>query len=436
MKAVSFALGFLAIFLPISYALPAAENRVENTYSALSFPVIAGLFSWLVAFLLVRRTRASLATLNSTTTFPLYVLFTILPISVLLSGTVRFFLPVYLWVTAVLLLAVLFHLFVIGTDREYLTTYAAVVFGLGLVSAGMAFTLALVGSIQIGPLEFQQSLSPRLNGWYGSPNRLGSMMAVSLLCGTYLLSTPRRRLHRHMILIGIIVLVGCLLSTANRSGVGGLLLGGLTFAAVGVPPRRLIWKSVAQGWKLSLVLAVGIICAFIVVDLIGTDLLEIYRRRSGFDPQNDVRMALWSTAVTEMRSASIIEFTFGKGYRYFQDRHGVHPHNGYLRFAVEYGILFLITYLIAMAMVFRQALRRARPEAGFVCALLVYFLTRDLFTTDLFQVKIEMLSFSVALAVCVVKQRATTYSGMMTAEGGIGRVEPALMRRESGAPTR
>jgi O-antigen ligase len=269
----------------------------------------------------------------------------------------------------------------------------------------------------------------RAAGFYGDPNISGNWIAMAMIVG--LAAVPRRLRFAFMTICGVGVLV-----TFSR---GAWLIWGIAFAFAyqqgHVGLRRRSKFNLRLNWIVGLVLGGGflvLVFSGALGEVIGKSSLSAYLTdntlsRLGISTgvlsgdSFEVRETLIFRSLNEATTAPV----FGHGFGYTSpwiER----PHNMYLLFLVEGGIIGAAIYVALMLMMWRFG-----DEQGSIVAL--QFAVYSLFTHNNFEQPAMMIFIAFVFAHAVVRAHARRRS--FVSVGHAQRRRPANNRRTGRFPT-
>jgi hypothetical protein len=190
-------------------------------------------------------------------------------------------------------------------------------------------------------------------------NRFANYLILYIFLSLGWFMSKDKRVYRMFALGCAVVMTASLLGTVSRSGIGGLVIGGLVLLPTIF--RRL------QLTQIALIAIVGTIVpilAWLVIVQLGLDLVVLDRFDvAGIETSGGMRRNLFSVAIELFLANPII----GVGESAFRLRahSDLIAHNAYLSMLAERGLLGFVPYVIVLGLVIRQLLRdhsRIVPE--------------------------------------------------------------------------
>ncbi|WP_394295542.1 O-antigen ligase family protein [Natrialba chahannaoensis] len=122
---------------------------------------------------------------------------------------------------------------------------------------------------------------------------------------------------------------------------------------------------------------------------------NVFHRETPF-----ARLEIWAEGFTVLASSSPFELLLGNGHRYFITEVGESPHNGYIRFLIDYGIVFLVLYSILVYYLGRYLYFSREVDSSFWLSVLVFLLVRDMTDQAIFHIRFESFVFMLVVLVC------------------------------------
>lgn len=295
---------------------------------------------------------------------------------------------IVLWNSMVFIVLFLIFKFLIIERTNKILIFSKAVILFGLISVVLAILSFFYGRLSLGPIEIIQNLNyPRLHGWFGNPNRSGSIFAICAILISYIWCNVCRPLKFICFAIFFLLVLGLILS-----GSRGALLAFITSLTTFVFFVNLKKYRLKKTW-LKLYGAFLGITIFIIV---GYDLFDFQREfYSVFQRSRSLeRINIWQDVISLSSDTSIVNLLFGHGYGYIPSNLGSTAHNGYLQWFVEYGLIFTVVMVLLIVYVFiiiiREIIRgRNIKDNSLLLSILVFLTIRDLFTHSILQVRFE-----------------------------------------------
>lgn len=364
---------WLPIFLlaPLLLIVPSIEDRVEASFLVFMVVLLAGasaLLSLLHSALLPRRV-----------TFGVLLLLLVLGLSVLFSPVKNTSLLVFLRWIGVLLVFVASVLISNQARRGHRLLKI-------LLLGGLMTTLAsfYLFSTDTKPLDLRY-----LSGVFYSSNYLGGyLLLFAPLSLSFLLAAGNRR-ETLIYLCLTVLFTSALVLTRARASWGALLIGFLFLTLVWfVSSSRRLNSSPTNWWRRSLLVLLGV---WLLVSLLGSERALFGRLRSitqlsipSVAAQSQVgmtvdtglmhRVSLWRNSWRMWQDHPFWGVglgNFGRFYYHYQDQawiYGSDPHNQYLSFLTETGVVGLVGLAVFLSMVFlylgQSIIATCRDPAG------------------------------------------------------------------------
>lgn len=307
------------------------------------------------------------------------------------------FVSVIIFFNLAILLMVFLYLHTINFNRdkstEDLGRLFIVISVISLIFAALLYTL---GELQLINNNFYQLKEyPRLYGWYGNPNRFGSAVAIGVISSIFISGflKNKKTCITNKILI-IFLLIGVVLS-GSKGALVSLILA-LAFYVISTIQLN---KKMKKKHLVFIFLFTGVLILLISrMDNIFSDRFvnEIVR----LDSLDNQRFDIWINTFVILDNNYLYNTIFGNGYGYFQDYIGRSPHNSYIRWLSDFGLLYLLIFALFILSIIRNLTIRNKGDI-FLQSLIIYLLTHQLFTQSIFQVRIEGILFIVILGIVI-----------------------------------
>lgn len=372
--------GFVVLFT-VTYVPPGPGYDLTLVYSAYSYPLLV-LTIATACLTYVLRYRYLPIDLDITGLFAILLVQMVLS-TVLNLTTLRWVLPVVAWHTMIygILLLTVFDFSI--SIKEYEHYFLLFVVTFGVISAVVGVYTGLVASVPLGPLSVAQGSTDRFFGWYGNPNRFGSIIGAAILCSlkAYTSASPsKRRFH----LLPLVIFIPALTFSESHGAIVSTMAAVVVlFAFRSHYAKRIVtigvWTSIFA-FMILLTLA-GIREISTLVHIIDPGSLGI---RS--------RFKIWSNLSWILSDASTLEIVIGHGHSYFKTVTGHSPHNGYIRSLVNYGILFLTVFIILCRNIFRWtwwSYKEKKYDMSIFFTLIIYLIIKDIPSQSTFLVRFE-----------------------------------------------
>ncbi|WP_067843886.1 hypothetical protein [Amphibacillus sediminis] len=379
----------LSIFL-FSYVSAASGYAVETSLSQYSYISLAFLAIYITYLQLIKH-KSNISNLkvkvNAHLVFLFFTVFTLMFISIIFyPDGFRFLFVLIIWNFLFFYVFFLLYIQMESSIQNYLMFVSTIIFVLGIISLIMAFFLKISGNINFGPIMLYQAPEfPRLYGWYGNPNRFGSVMAVSLLSGLYVRKRVKNKKIFNVIILGLTI--GLLLS-----GSKGAILS-LTIALILntriplVKEQRILKKNFGSFLKLALTFP---IVGLIVIRLLPENFSEQIIRLGNFD---NSRFDIWGNLYDIIYNNNLFQTLFGNGYGFFQSYVGLSPHNSFIRWVSDFGLIFLVMMIIIFIVCLTSILFKDELEFTLLRRIYIYIIVHQMFTQSIFQVRLEGMLF-------------------------------------------
>jgi len=359
----------------------------QTTFSAYSYPVLALVAAALLFWTVYTRSdlRFGVKKWNMLIAILLYGSFYISSLS--LSTSIRFAFPIILWHLGIFSVVLLIFIHWGYTHSQFIEDLSEFILFYATVSLLVALFSLYISDINVGSFTIsQQPRFPRLYGWYGNPNRLGSVLAIAVLASLYKLLTTKQN-----ILFAMMVIFHSygLLLTGSRGSIVAAVIGCIAFLTISSNSSKLSIIS-----KRRMIFGGCIAIAFSVF-LLMADLSALYGR---LNPAS--RLRIWSQAIPVLVESSTRDLLFGYGYGSFERIIGISPHNEYLRILFNHGLITLCVLLLVgtkfVSDLVPCALNGDRGSA-FVLSLVGFLFSRALTDIPLLSVRFESFIFAIAL---------------------------------------
>lgn len=250
----------------------------------------------------------------------------------------------------------------------------------GCLSAIIAITTLFTGTLYFGPLQFDGGFDKflRIYGWFGSPNRLGSLLGVSIISLVFkalkLKKIPKINIVYFVILVITLLLTGSrgsMLSTIislliffilnNKINLKKLLVSIVPMVIIGT----ILLNTISDTYKFS-------------YDVYLDQFIRIDQTDFAREEINDNAMDLFS-------KQSTTSFLFGSGQGFTLASIERSAHNGFVSFLIDNGILYL-SFMISLILVSITKLyhkrkfgdRNTKISMFFLISLLFFMALREL----------------------------------------------------------
>ena len=248
----------------------------------------------------------------------------------------------------------------------------------------------LVGSF---PLFQNPSFDKRLHGLLGDPTHFGSVMGLGIICANYLIYLNKQKKY----LVVIFYLLTMLIMSGSRNSIVSLVFSLFVILIFRITFRKLL--------TFSVILSVIILCLGIYYYSSFESEVSIYIR-SVLHIETFTRIEIWSRVIDIFSDGSILEILFGHGCGYL--RHVYRSaHSTYLEYLVDYGVVFIILFLIYTSWLFWILVRVLRrdpnhPSALFAAGLLAYSLVFSMFLVTIFTPFFYFINFVFLCAILII----------------------------------
>lgn len=371
-----FAVLFTATYVPgtISY-------DQQTTLSMFSYPMLA---VWLVTFIfifaVVNMNKRKLL-LTDDLFFPGFVFFLILMIASSISKleSLRFALTPAIWHLLLAIIMMLVYNIAKPAPSKFLDYISGFIIFYGFLSLIVALIAVSVEMISIGPFSIIQHPDyPRLHGWYGNPNRLGPVLAVSSLSACYLW-------FRQHNVIYTILFVGFIFGT---------LLTGSRGTVIALLASLLVFLFMNKNKKIRGLINIKIFATISsLAILLYFTLLNLYQNLYDRADFEDSRLDIWLTFPDVIAVTNIYELLFGHGYGQFSSITGRSSHNSFISIFTEFGVIFFIGFFIYSLKITSYTIfyvsKRSNSVAAFIISSLIYLYMSSMFNLILFRVRFE-----------------------------------------------
>jgi O-antigen ligase len=226
--------------------------------------------------------------------------------------------------------------------RETRVAMAWILFGAGVVFAGVCFLMSGKGA-QASAI-YGLRYTPGWGGWGPFPNRnhTASLLAMSALAGlgcTVWAGARGRRRLTVLATFAVLVVLVALLMTKSRGGLVGLAVGLAVFGGM------MLWRHRSRR-TLAIVLG-GMAIIAVVVVMFGSQVIGRFAAAGGKLDSSQLRKDVWSNAVTMWRDAPLLGHgvqTFGGLFPFYQrltldDNVVLHPESSWLQWLCELGLV-------------------------------------------------------------------------------------------------
>jgi len=380
------AVGLILLFT-VTYVPPGPGYDLTLVYSAYGYPVL--LITVAIMCLIYIFRHQHLVTDIGITGIFVGLLVQMVLSTVLNLSSLRWVLPVVAWHSMIYIILFFTVIDLSISIREYEHYLSLFIIAFGIMSAIIALYTGFVSNISLGPLSVAQGTSDRFFGWYGNPNRLGSMIGVAILCSLKVpVSTSSTK--RWFYLTPLVVFIPALALSESH----GAMVS--TMAAMVI---LLIFHS--QYAKTAAVIGIWTSLFVFATLLFLAGIGELSTLLHLIDPDNIVepgslnirdRFVIWSNLSWILADASPLQILFGHGDNYFIMATGRSPHNGYVRSLVNYGIVFLLGLTVLVWNILRWTLwsiGKKEFDFSLFFSFVVYLLLKDIPSQSTFLVRFE-----------------------------------------------
>jgi O-antigen ligase len=261
------------------------------------------------------------------------------------------------------------------------------------ISLVVAAAVQLVGGIHVLGISIEPQVI-RWAGWFGNPNRFGPAVALGVLAAFSLAARARTRTGvAAMGLLGLVLIAG-VVSSGSRA----------TLLALVVSLIILLWLQTRHTSMKILAIAVAILAVLVALIVIPQEAFEVYARKNS----NAERIGFVRQGLEMFLSGSPLEIILGHGYGEFQRVTGRSTHNGYIRWILEFGVLFTLGMMALFALLLARARLlgvRSRHFRAFVLAILGFLLIREIGAPALISMRMEGLAFAFVIGALAAQPR-------------------------------
>lgn len=389
----------LTIFFLITYTPFIGDYNLEIVYGkyGLIFIFLFPIVSFMIA--IVKNNFRPLNKINIDPSLFIYLLF---PSLILFStffsseyfeaifyGTVL--LPISLFLTLMILLTVY--------SKEYLSKN---IFNIILFFGLLSVTIALIIYYNLKIIPFfswelnVQNL--RLFGLFGNPNRLASIIGISFVISfSYYYYSKTKKNITHFIIILLMSL--SLLLAASR----GAIIAALAIVIINLVIKFLLERKLNLK-DIFIIIFVNISVIFLLLILM--DIIDL-RHYSNRDASVENRLYLISSITLLLKESSLLNILFGSGHSAYISKIGVSSHNGYIRWLIDYGLLFTVMFVIFnIGIVLKSIdtfLKEKKIETIILTNILTFILLRELTTQSFFTIRIEFVLYILTLGLLHIK---------------------------------
>lgn len=286
-------------------------------------------------------------------------------------------------------------------EMEYLLLISNIAIWFATVSSVVALWTGYIGPINIlGHNILQYKEYERLYGWYGNPNRLGGLLALALLFSMYSYKQNKDIKKLPLLLKGLLIGITLFL-TGNRGSIFGFTIGALSFIFITmqldskntiIKTLKNIVFTLTKSLKYTFIFIIGIYI-FLCANPSFINKLNTLVLNRGLDSTG--RVEIWQQWPHIYDFNSFIAILFGHGHGYFSSSLGASAHNGYIRWFVDYGLVFilffvmLIAYIIGIILIYGHN----KDKHSIILSIIIFCLIRDINTQSLFTMRPEYLFF-------------------------------------------
>ena len=250
----------------------------------------------------------------------------------------------------------------------------------GMMGAIMAITTLFTGTIYFGPLQFDGGFDKflRIYGWFGSPNRLGSLLGVSIISLAFKVLKLKKMSKTNIVYF--VILVVPLLLTGSRGSMLSTIISLLIFfilnnkinlkkLLVSIVPMVIIGtillNTISDSYKFN-------------YDVYLDQIIRVDQTEFAREEINDNAMDLFS-------KQSSIGVLFGSGKGFAQSQIDRSTHNGFVSILIDNGILYL-SFMISLILISITKLyhkrkfgdRNTKISMFFLISLLFFMALREL----------------------------------------------------------
>lgn len=246
-----------------------------------------------------------------------------------------------------------------------------------IVSSAIGIWTLFVGNIALYPFfgVYQRKSYRRMYGWFGNPNRISAFIAISFLMNFYFIKTSKQRnIKIKRILLSLFLLISLFLTDSRSSILSLLIVYSLKFFS------KIITSNFWGNHKRKLFFSVLFI-TFIVF-------LSSLSFTRGINLNG--RFLIWAEALELVKARPIYRFVIGNGHGYFSRTMGFSTHNGYIRWLIEYGFIFIIMFCYySYQKICLLKTKRIIPFYDLILSLFLFLLLRELATQSLYSMRYE-----------------------------------------------
>jgi len=243
----------------------------------------------------------------------------------------------------------------------------------------MVITTLFTGTIYFGPLQFDGGFDElsRVYGWFGSPNRLGALLGVSII-SLFFKAFRQKNITKTNVVYFVILTVPLLL-TGSRGSILSLIIALLLF---------LILNNKINLTKIFITIVPMVIIGSILLNTISEsynfsydDYLDQFIR---IDQIDFARSEINNKSMDLFSKQSTTSFLFGSGQGFAQASIKRSTHNGFVSVLLNSGILYLC-FLISLILITFGKLyhkrnlgnRNTKISIFFLISLLFFLITRE-----------------------------------------------------------
>ena len=119
-------------------------------------------------------------------------------------------------------------------------------------------------------------------------------------------------------------------------------------------------------------------------------------------------MGIWINAIQIFSDGSIVNILFGHGYEFFRQNYGA-AFNIFLKFAVDYGVMFVLFFVILIIYMFWLVFRilgknPRKPSALFAIIVLTYSLVFAMFLDTILPIYFHIMNFAFICSMVVISR--------------------------------
>jgi O-antigen ligase len=256
----------------------------------------------------------------------------------------------------------------------------------------MLFFGLIEGPVGSFPLFQNPSFDKRLHGLLGDPTHFGSVMGLGIICANFLMYLNKQKKY----LVVIFYLMIILIMSGSRNSIVSLAFSLFVILIFRVTLRKLL--------TLSVILSVIVLFLCIYYSNFESE-VSIYIR-TVLHIETFTRISIWSRVIDIFSDGSIFQILFGHGSGYLRGFYRS-AHSTYLEYLVDYGLVFIMLFLIYTSWLFWILFRFLQrdpnhPSALFAAGLLAYSLVFSMFLVTIFTSFFHFINFVFLCAILVI----------------------------------